>query len=303
METLTGQRKVGLVLSGGGARAFAHIGVLRALERAELKVDVVAGTSMGAILGAFHAAGYSADAINTIAGSLSWRDLIDFSLQFGFFKGEKLHAFLAEHLPNDFADLEKPLAITTADVETGEEVLITEGDLITALRASSCYPGAFEPLQLRGRTLADGGIINNLPVEAASLLNATYTIASDTTPPRRSPFSEAADGRWWERFIATMRFERRNPMVQMLLRSTDIMQSVLTEMQYCLHPADVRVKHSMPHVRVESFYALKAITELGEGEALRAFTEVGLLPWAGEERRRAALAPQRHVLNAVDGID
>ncbi|CAN5851131.1 patatin-like phospholipase family protein [soil metagenome] len=286
METAKRQRKVGLVLSGGGARAFAHIGVLRALERTDLHIDVVAGTSMGAILGAFYAAGYPAEKIYTIASSLSWRDIIDFSLQFGFFKGEKLHAFLAEYLPSDFADLEKPFAVTTADVETGEEVVITEGDLITALRASSCYPGAFEPLQFRGRTLADGGIINNLPVEAVGFLDANYTIASDTTPPRRSPFSEASDGHWWERFIATMRFERRNPMVQMLLRSTDIMQSILTEMQYCLHPADVRVKHNMPHVRVESFYALEAVIELGEQEALRAFTEAGLLPWSGQERRR-----------------
>ena len=313
METAKRQRKVGLVLSGGGARAFAHIGVLRALERTDVHVDVVAGTSLGAILGAFHAAGYSADAVYTIARSLSWRDIIDFSLQFGFFKGEKLHAFLAEYLPSDFADLAKPLAVTTADVETGEEVVITEGDLITALRASSCYPGAFEPLQFRGRTLADGGIINNLPVEAAGFLDANFVVASDTTPPRRSPFSEASDGRWWERFIATMRFERRNPMVQMLLRSSDIMQSILTEMQYCLHPADVRVKHALPHVRVESFYALESIIELGEQEALRVFTEVGLLPWTGEERRRAALAPRsnaqsqspshRHALNADNRID
>ncbi len=303
METAKRQRKVGLVLSGGGARAFAHIGVLRALERTELKVDVVAGTSMGAVLGAFYAAGYSADKIHAVASSLSWRDVIDFSLQFGFFKGERLHAFLAEYLPSDFAELEKPLAVTTADVETGEEVIITEGDLITALRASSCYPGAFEPLQFRGRTLADGGIINNLPVEALGFLDANYTIASDTTPPRRSPFSDASDGRWWERFIATMRFERRNPMVQMLLRSTDIMQSILTEMQYCLHPADVRVKHAMPHVRVESFYAVKAVTELGEEQALQAFTEAGLLPWTGQERRRAEVSPERHALNALERID
>ncbi len=271
-------RRIGLVLSGGGARGFAHIGVLKVLEQTELNIDVVAGTSMGAILAAFFAAGYKTQEIEHLSKSLSWRDVLDVSLQSGFVKGDKLHQLLAEYLPRKFSDLKKPLAITTTDIETGEEVIITDGDLIAALRASSSYPGAIEPMQFRGRTLADGGIVNNLPVEAASLLDATYTIASDATAPRRAQYLDPQDeGRWWERFIATIKLERRNPMVQMLLRSGDIMQSILTEMQYCLHPADVRVKHHMPHIRVESFWALQDCLELGEQEALRTFRLAGLL--------------------------
>ena len=265
-------------MSGGGARGFAHLGVLKVLERSTLSVDVVAGTSMGAILGAFHAAGYRADAICELVGSLSWRDIIDFSLSSGFIKGSKLHSFLAEHLPRDFAELKKPLAVTTTDVESGEEVIITEGDLITALRASSGFPGAIEPVQFRGRTLADGGIINNLPVEAAAFLDATYTVASDTTAPRRAAFGDPyAGGHWWERFVATVKLERRNPMAQMLLRSSDIMQSILTDMQYSLHPADVRVRHAMPEIRIESFWAFDEIVKLGESEAERVFGLKGLL--------------------------
>ena len=233
---------------------------------------------MGAILGACHAAGYSADEICELVESLSWRDIIDFSLSAGFIKGAKLHAFLAANLPKDFKDLEKPLAITTTDVETGEEVIIKEGDLITALRASSGFPGAIEPIQFRGRTLADGGIINNLPVEAAAFLDATYTIASDTTAPRRAAYADPSDGgRWWERFVATVKLERRNPMMQMMLRSTDIMQSILTDMQYSLHPADVRVQHLMPEIRLESFWAFDEIVELGEENATATFRNAGVL--------------------------
>ena len=245
---------------------------------------------MGAIIGAFCAAGYSGDDIYKLARAMSWRDVIDFSLQYGFFKGEKLQAYLSEHLPPTFAELKKPLAITTTDVETGEEVIITEGNLIKALRASSSYPGAFEPLQFRGRTLADGGIINNLPVEALTVLDANYTVASDTTAPRRASVLED-EGKWWERFLATVRFERRNPMAQMLLRSSDIMQSILTEMQFCLHPTDIRVRHTMPHINIESFYAFEEIVELGERAAVNTFVELGLLPWEGQERRRDALLP------------
>jgi NTE family protein len=278
MEVARREKRVGLVLSGGGARGFAHIGTLKILEQSKMKVDVVAGTSMGAIFGALYAAGYSADTIYSMAQTTSWRDVLDFSLLSGLIKGDKLHQFLAEYLPRDFADLEKPFAVATTDVESGEEVFITDGDLITALRASSCYPGMFEPLQFRGRTLADGGIINNLPVEAVAFLDANYTIASDATPPRRLAFVDPLqDGNWWERFIATVRFERRNPMAQMVMRSSDIMQSILTDMQYALHPADIRVKHNMPHIRVESFWSFEEIVSLGEHNALQTFRDAGLL--------------------------
>lgn len=289
MERAKRQDRVGLVLSGGGARGFAHIGLLRALERHDIRIDAVAGTSIGAILGAFYAAGYPTERIYDLAASLGWRDVVDVSFQFGFIKGQKLHGFLADHLPRRFSDLEKSFAVTTTDIESGEEVIITEGDLITALRASSCYPGAFEPVQFRGRTLADGGIVNNLPVEALSFLDVSYSIASDATPPRRSSLGEPHEqGSWWERMIATVRLERRNPMVQMLLRSSDIMQSILTGMQHSLHPADLYIQHLMPHIRVESFWAIEEIAALGEATSELSLAQSGLLELPAAQRRQAA---------------
>jgi NTE family protein len=289
----TKKQRIGLVLSGGGARGFAHIGVMRVLEQAGVEADVVAGTSMGAILGALHASGRSADEIYQLAVNTSWRDVFDLSLQAGLIKGEKFHAFLAELLPPRFADLQKPLVVTTTDIESGEEVLILEGDLVKAVRASSCFPGAFEPVEFNGRTLADGGIVNNLPVNAAAVLHATYTIASDATPPRRAAFREPhEEGRWWERMIATVKLERRNPMAQMLLRSSDIMQSILTDIQYNLHPADVRVQLDMPHIRVESFWSFEEIVQLGEEAAVRAFSAAGLLP--GGDKPETIAAPASH---------
>ena len=270
-------RKVGLILSGGGARGFAHIGLLRVLERADIHVDVVAGTSIGAILGALYASGYSADEIYKLAKAVSWRHLLDFSMQAGLLKGEKLHDLLATHLPAEFSELKKPLAVATTDVETGDEVFILDGDLVRAVRASSCYPGAFEPVDFNGRMLADGGIVNNLPVNAVAFLGATYAIASDATAPRRAAFSDPFDENWWGRMMATIKLERRSLMAQMILRSTDIMQSILTDIQYNMHPADLRVQHAMPHVRVESFWAFDEIVALGEWEAMRAFTQAGLL--------------------------
>jgi NTE family protein len=183
----------------------------------------------------------------------------------------------AEHLPADFAGLKKPFAVTATDIETGEEVVILEGDLITALRASSCYPGAFEPVQLLGRSLADGGIVNNMPVNAAAFLQAGYTVASDVTTARRAEVLDYSDEHWWERFMATVRLERRSPMVHMVLRSTDIMQSILTDLQYTLHPADLRIQIAMPQFRVESFWAFEEIVKQGEEAAYKSLRSAGLL--------------------------
>src|SRR5690606_10167890 len=133
-----------------------------------------------------------------------------------------------------------------------------------------------EPIQFEGRTLADGGIVNNLPVAAAKLLGATRTVASDVTPARHSVYrTPDQEGNWWERMVATVRLERRNPMVQMMLRSTDIMQSILVDIQASLHPPDLRIRMSMPQYRVESFKDLDDIVAIGEATAEAALAARG----------------------------
>lgn len=280
METLNGANRprFGLILSGGAARGFAHIGLLRALERANLKPDVIAGTSMGAIIGAFYAYGKTADEIYEIARDVSWRDIIDLSLSNALFKGGKLHAFLSKHLPATFEALPTRLVVSATDVETGEEVFLFRDDLITAIRASSCFPGAFEPVTIGGRTLADGGIVNNIPVNAAGFMLADITIAGDATMARHA-FHTAGETTlsWWERMVPKFSLEQRNPMAQMVLRATDITGSLLTDMQYNLHPADLRVQYPMPHLNIEAFWAYEEIVKIGEWSSIKAFVEAGIL--------------------------
>lgn len=284
MTDSSSKKVTGLILSGGGARGFAHIGMLSVLEQTGIEPQVVAGTSMGAILGALYANGYSAADIGRLVRTTSLRDLIDISLKAGLLKGERLAQFLAEYLPGRFEELKLPLAITTTDIETGEQVILTDGDLITAIRASSSFPGAFEPIPYRGRVLADGGIINNLPVEAATYLGANWTIASDVTPVRRANYvPPSAEGNFWERLLATVRLERRNPMLQMMLRSTDIMQAILTDIQHSLHPAGVHIRMPLPGVRIESFWDAEEIITMGELAARQLFTAAGLLEEAAPE--------------------
>ncbi len=277
MKRADGRRKVGLIMSGGGARGFAHIGALRVLTRFGIKPQIIAGTSMGGIIGALYASGYSADEIAALALGTTLRDILDISLQSGLLKGDRLAGYLRDHLPATFEELELPLAITTTDIETGEQVMLTDGDLITALRASASFPGAFEPIEYRGRVLADGGIVNNLPVEAASYLGAGWTVASDVTSARRASYvAPSEEGNWWERMLATVRLERRNPMLQMMLRSSDIMQSILTDIQYTLHPADLLIKMPLAGIRAEAFWEAGEIIDLGEETALATCLAAGL---------------------------
>lgn len=273
----TSPPSIGLVLSGGGARGFAHIGVLRFLERHQVDVHAISGTSMGAILGALMAYGYRADDLHDLAASISWRDVIDLSLSGGVLKGEKLAQLLASYLPESFEELHKPLAVAVTDMEAGEALIYSSGELLPVLRASASLPGAFEPVEHLGRTLADGGILNNLPVDAMALMHVEATLASDVSPPRRAVYEDRDNGEasWWARVVKTVSLERRTPLAAMTFRASDIMMRLLTDAQYIHHPADLRIQHEMPGYRLESFWALDEIVALGEANAEAAFAAQG----------------------------
>jgi NTE family protein len=155
----------------------------------------MAGTSMGAILAALYAHGYRADDLYEMAAAIPWRNELELSLVAGVMKSDKLHDLLRTYLPATFEELGKPLAVTCTDLEAGEALVFTEGELIPAIRASACYPGAFEPVSFAGRTLVDGGILNNLPVDALALMRARMTLASDVSPPRRASYADAGEER------------------------------------------------------------------------------------------------------------
>lgn len=154
------QKKVGLALSGGGARGLAHIGVLEALEQAGIRVDCIAGASMGGIIGALYAAGMSPHDLHLAAVSKSrFSELIrlaDFSgLRRGLFEGNRIRAMMSQWLGENrtFKDLKIPLALSAVDLQTSKEITITEGDLLQAVMATSAFPGVFPPVQYNGYQL------------------------------------------------------------------------------------------------------------------------------------------------------
>ena len=168
--------RFGLALGGGAALGGAHIGVLRALDELGIQIDLVAGTSIGAFVAALFAFGKSWREIRKISLELNWLDASKLSLSNGGLLsnqqlGELLRSLLGEA---KFAEAEIPLAVVAADISTGEKVIIREGDVVRAVRASTSIPGVFTPVEIDGRLLVDGGVLENVPLTLLQELGADF---------------------------------------------------------------------------------------------------------------------------------
>ncbi|MDA8130304.1 MAG: patatin-like phospholipase family protein [Elusimicrobia bacterium] len=182
---------VGLALSGGGARGFAHAGVLEALEYAGFPVDEVSGTSMGSVIGSLYAAGTPVQEIwkfgreaERLKISRDFRNIrvLGLLLADKLLTPTHINEFIESHLGGKtFADLRIPFACSAMDLRTGEKIVFTEGPLAIAVRASVDLPGIFAPVQYRHRYLVDGGVVDFIPVEAAKQLGAEWVLASVTS--------------------------------------------------------------------------------------------------------------------------
>ncbi len=223
-QTIGQQRpKIGLSLSGGGAKGLAHVGILKAIDEAGLKVDYITGTSMGSIIGAMYAAGYSGQQIEEIAKTLDWNKLLSgkpkfsdvmldekpdydnymFSVPFNGFKpilstglieSEEILLKFSEILfpvsdIKDFSQFNIPFKCIATDLSSGEAVVLDSGEIVSAVRASMAIPGAFSAFEYQGVKFVDGGIVRNFPVKDAIEMGADYVIGVNLF----SGLSEAED--------------------------------------------------------------------------------------------------------------
>jgi NTE family protein len=175
--------RIGLALGSGAARGGAHVGVLRAMAEMGLQVDIVAGTSVGALAGAAYATDSLAELEEFLCG-LEWRQILSFVgrrlPRTGLIDGHKVAEFIRAHvIERRIEELPLSFAAVATDLVTGEEVLLRQGDLIEALRASVSIPGIFTPVLLDGRLLVDGGLVDPVPVSVARALGADLVIAVD----------------------------------------------------------------------------------------------------------------------------
>ena len=181
------KRKVGLALGGGGGRGMAHIGVIEVLEREKIPIDIIAGTSVGAAIGALLAQGKNADEMKVLARSWDWKHrarAIDLTLpKSGFIAGKKVKEFLKSIIGDvQFSELKLPFACVATDVMTGEEVVINQGSVLEAVRASISMPIIFSVVKWQGRYLVDGGLVDPVPVGVLKDMGADFIIAVNVDP-------------------------------------------------------------------------------------------------------------------------
>jgi NTE family protein len=177
--------KIALVLGGGAARGFAHIGVIRVLEEQRIPVSLVVGTSVGSLIGAIYAANRDSFDLEWTAFQLQQEDIFDFRLMnalvgMGMARGERLESFVREKVKKErIEDLPVPFAAVATDLNWGERIVIDKGSIAKAVHASSAIPGVFEPVMHMGKLLVDGGVVDNIPIDVARAKGADLVIAVD----------------------------------------------------------------------------------------------------------------------------
>jgi NTE family protein len=272
------QAGIALALGGGAARGWAHIGVLRALDEAGIAIDMIAGTSIGALVGGCYLAG-KLDELEEFARGLTKRrifGLLDFHIGgSGLLGGIKLTARLKEHLNGlTFADLPKPFVCVAAEIRTGHEIWLSSGSLITAMRASYALPGVFEPVMANKRVLVDGALVNPVPVSVCRAyeqplvvaVNLHYDLFGRAAVIRHSagellmekdaaqPVRGAAEPR--ER-------EARLGITGVMVEAFNIIQDRISRARLAGDPPDLSLQPKLGHVGLTEFHRADEAIRLG----------------------------------------
>lgn len=247
--------RLGLALGGGSARGFAHIGVLKSLDQAGIRPEVVVGTSAGALVGAFYAAGFSSWKIEEVALRTREVDLADLAQgsKRGMLVGDSLSRFVNDALRGArIEDLRTRYGAVATDLRSGELVLLRSGAVADAVRASCSIPGVFVPRELGGRELVDGGLVSPLPVRAARQLGCDVVIAVDVgTRPNRASLPG---------------------MYEVLLQSFEIMGRALSEQEAT--GADIVLRPDTSAFASTDFNARRDLIQAGYEAAQRALPEL-----------------------------
>lgn len=282
-------KKVGLALGSGSARGWAHIGVIRALAEAGIHVDYVAGTSIGALVGAVYASG-EIDALEEVVLQLDWKKiayLFDVVLpKSGLIDGKKVSVFIQNHVKEiNIEDLSLPFCAVSTDLTTGDEVAIREGNIIEAVRASISVPGIFTPFKKNGTILIDGGLVNPVPVSVVREMGAEFVIAVDLNhniignngfektpgrdsgkefsdkkgrqnPEKRNKLVEALNKRIgavdFPALTHVRQWMKREPLpsiFEVLATSASIMETQITAIRLKTDPPDILIQPNLGHIK------------------------------------------------------
>ncbi|MCE9499423.1 MAG: patatin-like phospholipase family protein [Leptospira sp.] len=270
-----GKPKIGLVLGSGAARGWSHIGVIHALIEHGIKIDIVTGTSSGAVVGAF----FAADALENLerfaSGHNSFRQTfsyMDVSLNNGgLVAGKKFVKFLQDHLPvKRFSNLKIPFGVVATDLISFSEIHIDDGALLPAIRASVSVPGFLSPLESQGMQLVDGGLLNPVPVNLARKLGADIVIAVDLN--------------------ANIKKEKAGSFVGVLERTLSVLLNKVREDNMEKFPPDILITPELSHYKFMDFHRTDQAIQVGYDAAMEKMPEIKkLLKRPSASKNRIAL--------------
>ncbi len=259
MPTSSGIRRskprcIGLALGGGAARGWAHVGVLEALDAAGIVPQCIAGTSIGALVGAVHASG-GIDGVRSLVESIDWRrmlSLVDPVLpRTGLIDGRRLEELVRAHVRESrIEDLPIPFRAVATDLTHASEVVFDQGDVAEAVRASVSVPGLFTPVRLEDRTLVDGGLLNPVPVSVARKMGADFVIAVDINPSVEGerPYSP-------------------ENLLGVLISTVALTEVATTRMRLAEEPPDVLIRPAVGHIKFLDFTRAKEAVQAGHDAA------------------------------------
>lgn len=246
--------KIGLALGSGGARGFAHIGVLKVLEEANITIDCIAGSSMGALVGAFYGCGYTPVQMEKMAMHFQRKYFLDFTVpKMGLIHGEKVKQLIRILTKGmKIEQLSPVLSIIATDLLKGEKVVFTTGDIATAVRASISIPGIFVPENVDGRLLVDGAVIDRVPVSEAKKMNADIVIAVDVSYFEVEP--------------------QVTSIFDVIMQSMDIMEREMIRFREI--ESDIMIKPMITQFSSTAFKNVSLIIKQGEEEAKKKLPEI-----------------------------
>lgn len=297
--------KIGLALGGGSARGWAHIGVIRALQDAGITPDIVAGTSIGAVVGGCYVAG-ELDALEGFARDLTRRKVLSF-LDFNFsgaglINGHKLVDVLNERLEDvSIESVQRRFVAVATEIGTGNEIWLARGPLVEAMRASYAIPGIFRPVNLEGRWLFDGALVNPVPVSVCRALGANYVIAVNvgadfagrgTVIPHVEPIGlddeiatddAAPEGMFARNSRAVKKLLQRQILgrkdntpgiSRVMMDALNIVQDRISRSRLAGDPPDAMICPRMPNFGLFDFHQAEAMIESGRAAVLRELEDI-----------------------------
>ncbi|HEX7065761.1 MAG TPA: patatin-like phospholipase family protein [Bacillales bacterium] len=238
--------KIGLALGSGGAKGFAHVGVIKVLEEADISIDFIVGSSMGALAAALYGAGHSVESMHKMATTFKRKYYLDFIVpKMGFIAGEKVRELLGViTFGKTIEELSPPTAIVATDLIAGERVVFTKGSAAEAVRASISIPGILVPAKVDGKLLVDGGVIDRVPVSIAKDMGADIVIAVDVSSGKGT--SEI------------------HSIFDVIMQSIDIMQEEMVRLHEST--ADVMIKPPLAPFNSRTFTDVEKMIKMGEEE-------------------------------------